>query len=356
MSTDPILSISDLHVVFDTFNGQVQAVRGVSFDLRRGETLAIVGESGSGKSVTCRSVIRLLGNNARITRGAVEFAGRDLTRLSARELRAIRGNDIAMIFQDPMTSLNPTMTIGRQIVEAVTQHRRVSAREARERAIGLLDRVGIPDGRKRFAHYPHQFSGGQRQRIVIAIALACRPKILIADEPTTALDVTIQAQILDLLRDIQQRSDTSIIFITHDLGVVAKVADRIAVMYAGRIVEIGTALEIFYDPRHPYTWGLLQSIPDRNAPDAGLYAIPGSPPDLTDPPPGDSFLPRNAYGLEIDRHLAPPLFQLSPTHFAATWLLDARAPRVEPPPAIQKRRAIFEQLRAQGATPGEERQ
>ena len=334
---EAILRVNHLSVSFDTYAGTVRAVRDISFDLGPGETLALVGESGCGKSVTCRSVMGLLARNARVEAGEILFQGEDLLKKSNREMRAIRGGKIAMIFQDPMTSLDPTMKIGRQIAEAVTLHRKVSRGEAKRRVLELLQLVGIEEGEKRYHQYPQELSGGQRQRIVIAIALAADPRILIADEPTTALDVTMQAQILDLMKEIQKKTGTSVIFITHDLGVVANVADRVAVMYAGRIVEIGTADEVFYDPRHPYTWGLLASMPTLATEDEKLYAIPGTPPTLIDPQPGDLFAPRNPYALEADKIAEPPLFPVSGTHFAATWLLDPRAPKIDPPEAIRRR-------------------
>ncbi|KMJ57812.1 peptide ABC transporter ATP-binding protein [Bacillus sp. LL01] len=337
---EKILEVNNLHVSFDTFGGEVKAIRGVSFDLKKGETLAIVGESGSGKSVTTKTVMHLLPkNNSNIKQGEILFDGKDLAKLSEKEMQGIRGKEIAMIFQDPMTSLNPTMTVGKQIMEGIIKHQKLSKSAAAEKAIDLLRLVGIPMPEERFKQYPHQFSGGMRQRVVIAISLACNPKVLIADEPTTALDVTIQAQILDLMKDLQQKIDTSIIFITHDLGVVANVADRVAVMYGGQIIEMGTVDEIFYDPRHPYTWGLLSSMPDLELGDAvDLYAIPGSPPDLSDPPKGDAFAPRNEFAMQIDLEMEPPMFQISKTHFAKTWLLHEDAPAVEPPLAVQKRR------------------
>ncbi|MBQ9265222.1 MAG: ABC transporter ATP-binding protein [Clostridia bacterium] len=348
---EPILQVNHLSVSFDTYAGKVEAVRDISFNLQPGETLALVGESGCGKSVTCRTIMRLLARNANIDQGSVLFRGDDLLKKSNREMRAIRGGKIAMIFQDPMTSLDPTMQIGRQIAEAVTLHSRVSRRDAKKRAVQLLHQVGIENPEKRYRQYPHEFSGGQRQRIVIAIALAANPDILIADEPTTALDVTMQAQILDLIKEIQKATGTSVIFITHDLGVVANVADRVAVMYAGRIIEIGTADEVFYDPRHPYTWGLLASMPTLATDSETLYAIPGTPPTLIHPAPGDAFAPRNAYALEADRIADPPLFPVSATHLAATWLLDPRAPQVQPPESIRLRAEEYRQKQsAKGAS------
>ncbi|WP_042353770.1 dipeptide ABC transporter ATP-binding protein [Bacillus rubiinfantis] len=322
-----ILEVKDLHITFDTYAGCVHAVRGVSFGLKKGETLAIVGESGSGKSVTAKSLMRLIPEPpGRISKGEVFFEGENLTSLSKKQIQKLRGSDISMIFQDPMTSLNPTMTVGKQIMESILIHQQVPKKKARERTIELLNLVGIPNAEKRFSDFPHQFSGGMRQRVVIAIAIACNPKILIADEPTTALDVTIQAQILELLKKLQKEIDTSIIFITHDLGVVANIADRVAVMYAGKIVEIGTVDEIFYSPKHPYTLGLLGAMPTPDLQGEELITIPGSPPDLFNPPVGDAFAPRNKYALEIDFQIEPPMFKVSDTHYAATWLLHEKAP------------------------------
>lgn len=340
---EKILQVKDLNISFHTFAGEVKAIRGVSFDLLKGETLAIVGESGSGKSVTTKSIMRLLPeNNSEIKSGEILFDGKDLTKLTDKQMQKIRGKDISMIFQDPMTSLNPTMKIGNQITEPLIKHQNMSSHEAKERAVELLRLVGIPKPEIRVNQYPHQFSGGMRQRVVIAIALACNPKVLIADEPTTALDVTIQAQILELMKDLQKKIDTSIIFITHDLGVVANVADRVAIMYGGKIVEIGTADEIFYNPQHPYTWGLISSMPDMDTKDDELYSIPGTPPDLLDPPKGDAFAPRNPYAMKIDLEQQPPFFKVSETHYAATWLLHPDAPKVEPPEAVKRRQSQYQ--------------
>ncbi|WP_042349491.1 ABC transporter ATP-binding protein [Bacillus massiliigorillae] len=339
---EKILQVKDLNISFHTFNGEVQAIRGVNFDLYKGETLAIVGESGSGKSVTTKSIMRLLPpGNSEVKQGEILFNDKDITKLSEREMQKIRGKDISMIFQDPMTSLNPTMKVGKQIMEPIIKHHKTSKAEAKKRTIELLKLVGIPKPEERFEQYPHQFSGGMRQRVVIAIALACTPKVLIADEPTTALDVTIQAQILELMKKIQEKVDTSIIFITHDLGVVANVADRVAVMYAGKIVEIGTVDDIFYNPQHPYTWGLISSMPDLDTRDQELFAIPGTPPDLLHPPKGDAFASRNHYAMQIDLEEEPPMFKISDTHYAATWLLHPDAPKVEPPEAVLKRKEYF---------------
>ena len=338
--SETILSIENLRIHFETFAGEVQAIRGVNLKLQKGETLALVGESGSGKSVTAKSIMKLLSNNAVVKEGTITFKGENILEKSERDMQSIRGKKIAMVFQDPMTSLDPTMKIGKQITEVIIKHEKVSKEEANKRAEELLELVGIPNAKERMKQYPHQFSGGQRQRIVIAIALACNPDVLIADEPTTALDVTIQAQILELLKELQQKFQMAIIFITHDLGVVANVADRVAVMYAGKVVEVGTVDEVFYNPQHPYTWGLLRSMPTLHTGDT-LYAIPGSPPDLLDPPVGDAFALRSDVALEIDRVKEPPMFEVSPTHFAATWLLDPRAPKVPVPEEIVRRRNIF---------------
>ncbi|MDM5232162.1 ABC transporter ATP-binding protein [Lysinibacillus pakistanensis] len=334
-----ILEVKDLRINFKTYAGLVHAVRGVNFDLKEGETLAIVGESGSGKSVTSNALMKLIPQPPGIYEsGQILFNGRDLVPLSDKEMSKVRGNEIAMIFQDPMTSLNPTMKVGRQITEVILQHKKVSKADAKKRAIELLTQVGIPFPEKRYNQYPHEFSGGMRQRVVIAIALAADPKLLIADEPTTALDVTIQAQILELMKEIQKNSKTSIIFITHDLGVVANIADRVAVMYAGQIVEYGTVNDIFYNPKHPYTWGLLGSMPDLdNDTDELLRTIPGSPPDLTNPPKGDAFAARNEFAMAIDYEQEPPMFQVSETHFAKTWLLHPDAPKIPLPEAVAKR-------------------
>lgn len=338
--TEPLLEVKNLRINFKTYAGLVQAVRGVDFTLAKGETLAIVGESGSGKSVTSNALMRLIPQPAgRYEDGQILFEGKDLLKLSEREMEGIRGNEIAMIFQDPMTALNPTMRVGKQIMEVILTHKKgVSKEAAKQRAIELLAEVGIPDPERRFKQYPHEFSGGMRQRVVIAIALAAEPKILIADEPTTALDVTIQAQILELMKKIQEKNGNAIIFITHDLGVVANVADRVAVMYAGQIVEYGSSHDIFYNPKHPYTWGLLGSMPDLDSEDSEeLYTIPGAPPNLINPPVGDAFAPRNPYALAIDYKAEPPFYEVSPGHYAKTWLLHPEAPKVELPEVIRHR-------------------
>ncbi|MBP2242478.1 peptide/nickel transport system ATP-binding protein [Cytobacillus eiseniae] len=335
---ETLLKVNNLHVSFSTYAGKVQAVRGVNLYLKKGETLAIVGESGSGKSVTSKSIMRLLpSNSAQIEDGEILFEGRDLANLPEREMEKIRGSEISMIFQDPMTALNPTMTIGNQIIESLLIHQKLNKTQALQKAIELLKLVGIPNAETRVKQFPHQFSGGMRQRVVIAIALACNPKVLIADEPTTALDVTIQAQILDLMKDIQKKMGTSIIIITHDLGVVANIADRVAVMYAGKIVETGTVEEVFYNPQHPYTWGLLGSMPNMETKE-DLIAIPGSPPDLINPPKGDPFAERNEFALKVDYLREPPMFKLTETHYAATWLLHGKAPKIERPLKLDKKR------------------
>ncbi|WP_017473807.1 ABC transporter ATP-binding protein [Amphibacillus jilinensis] len=347
MEKNSILSVQDLTISFNTFEGEVNAVRGVSFDLKEGETLALVGESGSGKSVSTKAITQLLPKrNTNISKGEVWYYDQELLKKSSKEMKKIRGKDIAMIFQDPMTSLNPTLTVGRQIAEPLIEHQGMSKQRAKEEAITLMKKVGIVGSEQRFQQYPHQFSGGMRQRVMIAIALACHPKVLIADEPTTALDVTIQAQIIDLLKELQAEFDTSTIFITHDLGVVAHIADRVAVMYAGKIVEIGTVDEIFYNPKHPYTWGLLASMPTMKMEKEDLYTIPGSPPNLLNIPTGDPFASRNMYALEIDFQEEPPMFKVSDTHYAATWLLHPNAPKIEVPDEIKRRNKRFAAISA----------
>ncbi|MGV3466099.1 MAG: dipeptide ABC transporter ATP-binding protein [Heyndrickxia sp.] len=332
-----ILEVKDLHVSFKTYAGTVRAIRGVNFSLKKGETLAIVGESGSGKSVTSRAIMRLLPEViSSIDSGEIWFNGQDLVQLSERKMQSIRGSEISMIFQDPMTALNPTMKVGKQVTESVIKHQKLSRSKAQKIAIELFQLVGIPNADMRFNQYPHQFSGGMRQRIMIALALACNPKILIADEPTTALDVTIQAQILDLLKDIQKKTGTAIILITHDLGVVANIADSVAIMYAGKIVETGTVDDVFYDPKHPYNWGLLSSMPSLDT-TGELISIPGSPPDLMDPPKGDPFAPRNEYAMAIDYEMEPPMYKVSDTHYAASWLLHEKAPKVTPPITVNEK-------------------
>lgn len=326
-----ILELKNLTVSIDSPMGKVEAVRGVSLALRPGEVLAIVGESGCGKSMLCRSIMKLLPRSARIEGGQIIANGTDITGYSQRDMNRLRGKLFSMVLQDPMTALDLTQTVEAQIAEAVRVHSpRLDRQAVHRRVMELMELVGIPQPEKRGKLYPYHFSGGQRQRVVMAIALAADPKILLADEPTTALDVTVQAQILDLLKDIQHRLHTATILVSHDLGVVARAADRVAIMYAGRIVEIGTAEEIYYDPRHPYTWGLIRSLPAL-AKGGELYTIPGMPPSLVHPPRGDAFACRNEYALAIDYEEAPPMFRVSDTHYAATWLLDERAPKVTPP-------------------------
>jgi oligopeptide transport system ATP-binding protein len=346
MDKKKILSIKDLSISFTTSAGEVNVIRGMNLTLYKGETLAIVGESGSGKSVTVKAIMGILSNNGKINSGNITFTYNrdseevttDLLTLTKKEMRRrINGKRIAMVFQDPMTSLNPTMTIGAQIMEGMMYHYKTPKQEAYQKAIKLLELVGITDPEKRMKNYPHQLSGGMRQRVVIAIALSCDPELLICDEPTTALDVTIQAKILELIKDIQAKMGISVIYITHDLGVVAKVADYVEVMYAGKVVEKGTTEEIFYQPRHPYTWGLLSAMPDLNSSDDKLYTIPGSPPNLLHRVEGDSFAPRNIYAMGIDFKKEPPMFRISDTHYAATWLLHENAPKVSMPEELQKR-------------------
>lgn len=334
---EKVLSVKNLTVSFKTHGGLVQAVRDVSFDLYQGETLAIVGESGSGKSVTSKSIMGLLSPNAVIEKGEILYNDVDLLKLNENDFAKYRGADIAMVFQDPMTSLNPVMTIGNQISESLINNLNYTKEQAKARSLELIALVGIDNPEKRYNQYPHQFSGGMRQRIVIAIALSCNPKILICDEPTTALDVTTQAQILELIKDLQQHFGVSVIFITHDLGVVANMSDRVGVMYAGKIVEIGTVEDVYYDPRHPYTWGLLASIPAFQAKGVELYAIPGAPPQMINPPKGDAFSLRSDWSMKVDFVHQPPMFKVSDTHSAATWLLHPNAPQVERPAQLQDR-------------------
>ena len=326
-----LLEVKDLHTSFFTDAGEVRAVNGVSFTLDRGRVLGIVGESGSGKSVTAYSIMQILASTGKIVSGSIKFDGEELVGAGEKVMKNIRGNKISIIFQDPMTSLNPTYTIGKQLMEAILLHTDRNKKEAYARAVDMLRLVNVNEPEKRMKQYPFEFSGGMRQRVMIAMALACEPDILIADEPSTALDVTIQAQILDVFRRIQKKLGMATVFISHDLGVVAGVADRVAVMYAGKIVEIGTAEEIFYDPRHPYTWGLLQSLPILSRGKEWLPTLPGMPPTLIHPPKGDAFAERNAYAMRIDYEKEPPVFQVTDTHYAATWLLDERAPKVKAP-------------------------
>ncbi len=328
-----ILTVENLNISFKTQYGLLHAIRGVSFELRKGETLAIVGESGSGKSVTSRAIMGLLAGNSIVDDGKIMYEDRDLLRTPEESFHEIRGSKISMIFQDPMSSLNPIVKIGKQITETLVFKLKMPKKIAKQRAIDLMREVGIPEPEKRYHQYPFQFSGGMRQRIVIAIALANNAEILICDEPTTALDVTIQAQILELINKLKVERNLSVIFITHDLGVVANVADRIAVMYAGKIVELGDTNDIFYDPRHPYTWALLSSMPSL-ATSGTLDAIGGTPPNMIYPPKGDAFAPRNKFALQIDLEEEPPMFKVSDTHYAATWLLHPDAPKIDLPEAV----------------------
>jgi len=326
-----ILDVKNLKVSYHTYAGEVQSVRGVDFYLNKGETLAVVGESGCGKSVTAKSIMRLIQTPGEIKQDSeIIFDGKDLAKLSEKELREIRGSEISMIFQDPMTSLNPTMTIGKQIAESLIIHRGMNKHEALAEAAKMLKLVNIPNAEKRVKQYPHEFSGGMRQRAMIAIALACNPKILIADEPTTALDVTIQAQIMDLIGDLQNKLGTAVILITHDLGVVADSAHRIQVMYAGKIIERGTTDEIFYNPQHPYTWALLQSVPrlDTGHKDS-LYSIKGTPPDLLKPPVGCPFASRCEYAMPICKEAMPEVTKMTENHEVSCWLKHPSAPKVE---------------------------
>lgn len=341
MDKEIMLSVKDLEVKFKIRGKELKAIRGISLDIYKGETIAIVGESGSGKSVFTKTFMGLLDGNGYISAGEIEYFGAGapmkLTSFTKeKEWLKVRGREIAMIMQDPMTSLNPLKTIGEQIKEAVVLHQGLKGKEAKQAALQYLADVGISDVEKRYGQYPHEFSGGMRQRVVIAIAIACRPKILICDEPTTALDVTIQAQILSLLKDLKAKYGLTIVMITHDLGVVANVADRVAVMYAGDIVEIGMVDEIFFDAKHPYTWALLSSLPQLGVKGEDLFTIKGTPPSLYIEIEGDAFAPRNPMALKIDYVKRPPFFDVTETHKARTWLLDERAPKLAPPPFLEK--------------------
>lgn len=333
-----ILEVKDLNISFHTYAGEVKAVRGISFDLDKGETLALVGESGCGKTVTAKSILRLLPEPpAEIKKSSsILFDGEEVLSMNKKRLMSFRGQEVAMIFQDPMTSLNPTMTIGNQIMESLEIHRKMKKTEAENEAIRLLEIVNIPNARERIKSYPHELSGGMRQRVMIAIALSCNPKILIADEPTTALDVTIQAQIIDLLSELKEKFNTSIILVTHDLGVVANFADRIQVMYAGNIVETGTTEEIFYNSQHPYTWALLNSVPrvDSRSKEE-LYSLGGTPPDLILPLPGCPFASRCEYAMEICKETRPEETSLSDKHKVYCWLKHPNAPKVERPKQVR---------------------
>lgn len=340
-NAEKILEARDVVIKFNLRGRVLTAIRGISMDLYRGESLAIVGESGSGKSVFNKSFMGLLDGNGWVDSGTILYKGQDLAKYKTeKEWLRIRGKEIAMVFQDPMTSLNPLKTIGKQIQETVELHQGLKGAAAKQKTLDILTDVGISMPEVRYKQYPHEFSGGMRQRVVIAIAVACNPQILICDEPTTALDVTIQAQILSLLQKLQEKYNLTIIYITHDLGVVANVADRIAVMYAGDIVEIGMCEEVFYNAKHPYTWALLSSLPQLGEKGKHLYSIKGTPPNLFNEIKGDAFAPRNPHALKIDFEVRPPYFEVSPTHKAKTWLLDPRAPKVDPPPLVAK---LFEE-------------
>lgn len=341
-----ILSAKDVEIQFSLRGKKLNAIRKCSLDLYEGETLAIVGESGSGKSVFTKSFVGMLDANGSITGGEIMFEGKDIAKYTKeKEWLTIRGKKIAMVMQDPMTSLNPLKKTGKQIQESIELHQGIKGEAAKKMALEMLEKVGIPNPEKRYNQYPHEFSGGMRQRVVIAIAVACRPQILICDEPTTALDVTIQAQILDLIRHLQEELKMTVIYITHDLGVVANVADRVAVMYAGQIVEYGTVEEIFYDPWHPYTWALLSALPQLGVKGEDLPTIEGTPPNLFNEIKGDAFAPRNKQALAIDFVKEPPFFKVSETHQAKTWYLDPRAPKIEQPPAV---RMLRQQMRERG--------
>lgn len=331
-----ILSAQDVVVEFAVRDRILTAIRNISLNLYEGEVLAIVGESGSGKSVLTKTFTGMLESNGRVASGSIIYRNQDLTHFTSnKEWESIRGGKIATIFQDPMTSLDPLQPIGYQITEVIRKHQAKSKAEAKELAIDYMKKVGIPQAEERFNDYPFQYSGGMRQRIVIAIALACKPDILICDEPTTALDVTIQAQIIALLKALQKEYQFTTIFITHDLGVVASIADKVAVMYAGDIIEYGTVEELFYDPKHPYTWSLLSSLPQLADEKGELYSIPGTPPSLYKTIRGDAFAPRSQYAMRIDFEEEPPRFQVSETHWAKTWLLHPQAPAVDKPQVIQ---------------------
>jgi len=342
-----ILAIKNLDISFKTSSGELNAIRNIKFDVFKGETIAIVGESGSGKSVMVKAIMGILSSNGVINNGEIIYNYRDekgnkidcdILKMTSKEIRkVISGKKIAMVFQDPMTSLNPTMTIGNQVMEAMRHHYKTSKTEAKAKAKELLELVGIDNPIKRMKQYPNQLSGGMRQRVVIAIALSCDPEILICDEPTTALDVTIQAKILELIKELQKKKNVSVIYITHDLGVVAKVADYVAVMYAGKIIEKGSAEEIFYDPKHPYTWGLLSSIPDISTLEEKLYSIPGNPINLMNKFDGDAFAYRNEYALNIDFRLSPPMFNVGGKHRVSSWLAHENAPKVEIPGELRLR-------------------
>ena len=339
MNKDTILSVRNLNIKFNLRGKVLHAIRDICLDIYEGESIAIVGESGCGKSVFTKSFMGLLDGNGFISSGEIIYKNKNLASLSKeKDWLKIRGKEIAMVLQDPMTSLNPLKTIGSQIAEAVRMHQGLQGDAMKAATLEILKDVGISDPKRRYKQYPHEFSGGMRQRVVIAIAIACRPKILICDEPTTALDVTIQAQILELLKNLKKKFDLTTVYITHDLGVVANVADRIAVMYAGDIVELGTSEEIFYDPKHPYTWALLSSLPQLGVKGKDLFTIQGTPPNLFLPLQGDAFAARNPMALRIDFLKRPPFFEVTDTHKVRSWLMDERAPKIDPPEHIKKLR------------------
>ncbi|BBB92651.1 MAG TPA: ABC transporter ATP-binding protein [Methylomusa anaerophila] len=323
---EAVLSVENLKVVFNTYAGKVQAVNDVSFTLGKGEVLGIVGESGCGKSVTASSLMGLIPSPpGEIAGGRIMFKGKDIAKMAEKELRSIRGNDISMIFQDPMTSLNPVLTVGLQLGETFMLHQKMSKKQALAKAVDMLRLVGIPAPESRISQYPHQMSGGMRQRVMIAMALACNPKVLIADEPTTALDVTIQAQIMDLMKNLNRQLATSIILITHDLGVVAGICHRVMVMYAGKIVEMAPLKELYANPQHPYTWSLLRSVPRLDVKKSCLESIAGQPPDLLAPPPGCAFMPRCRFAMEICKQ-PPELAAIGPAHTCRCWLVNESSP------------------------------
>ena len=330
---EKILEVKNLSVSFNTYAGEVKALRDISFHVNKGETLAIVGESGSGKSVTVQTVMKLIPMPpGEIKGGEILFQGEDLIKVSDERMRQLRGGKRGMIFQDPMTSLNPTIKVGKQIMEGILIHKKVTKEEAKKQAVEMLRKVGIPKPEERFNQYPHEFSGGMRQRAVIAIALSCEPELLICDEPTTALDVTIQAQILDLINSLKKELNIGVILITHDLGVVAETADRVIVMYAGEKLEEAPVRELFKHPKHPYTWGLLKSLPRLDMSNGEkLESIPGTPPDLLKPPVGDPFAPRSEYAMKIDYEKKPPMIDLGNGHFVKSWLYVKGAPEVKNP-------------------------
>ena len=348
MEKKAIISARDVEIQFSLRGRTLKAIRKCSLDLYEGETLAIVGESGSGKSVFTKTFVGMLDVNGKITGGSIQFEGRDMAKFTEKDWLGVRGKKISMVMQDPMTSLNPLKKIGKQIEESIIKHQGLKGEAAKAAAIEMLGKVGIPDPARRYEQFPHEFSGGMRQRVVIAIAAACKPQVLICDEPTTALDVTIQAQILQLIRELQKELGMSVIYITHDLGVVANVADRVAVMYAGQIVEYGTVEEIFYDAWHPYTWALLQALPQLGVKGEQLPTIDGTPPNLFNDIHGDAFAPRNKKALAIDFVKEPPFFDVSPTHAAKTWYLDPRAPKIERPHSIQNLRKKMMEDHANG--------